>query len=259
VQKIRWLNTVPIFILGLSILAVFLLLPLTGNNDILLTISSILTPLMAFVLGATGLWMFGRVTEMREDQIHSLYLWVSIGLLLLALSEITGTLVSFSQSPLKIEVTVGLVQMPGLLLWGFGILQYLRSLNSALEFSDSGKLWIILLIVALVATTSLVVINLLYYPGIGLVENIVLSPLIIGLVLFTIIALGCVWVLRQGAIAKILVMVFIGFLLYLIRTIQWVFTASLLGTPSNSIFALEAFVFIGAAFILARKLGNPSQ
>ena len=258
-QKIRWSDTVPIFIFGLSMLAVFLLLPLIGQKDILFVISSILTPLIAFVLGVIGLWMFSRVSEMREDQIHTLYLWVSIGLIMLSLSEIVGILVSFTQSPLPIEVTVGLVQMPGLLLWGFGILQYLRSVNSALEVTESGKLWIILVFVTIVATLGLVLIIALYYPEIGLVENIVLSPLIISLTLFTFVALGCVWILRQGTIARILVLIFIGFMLYLIRTAQWAFAASLLGTPANSIFALEAYVFLGAAFILARKLGYPSQ
>jgi hypothetical protein len=178
---------------------------------------------------------------------------------MLALSEIVGILVSLSQNPLNIEVTAGLIQMPVLLLWGFGIMQYLRSLNSALEISKSGLLWIILLIVAVVGTLGFIVIIALYFPGIGLVENVVVSPLIIGLTMFTIIAFGCAWVLRHGAIAKILVLIFIGLFLYLIRTIQWAFTPSLLGTSANSLFALETYVFFGAAFILARKLGHPSQ
>jgi FlaA1/EpsC-like NDP-sugar epimerase len=168
-------------------------------------------------------------------------------------------IVNLIQSPPPIEVIVGLVQMPGLLLWGFGILQYLRSVNSALELIESGKLWIILLMLTALATSCLIVINALYNPWIGFVENIVLSPLVIGLVMFTIIALGLVLIFRQGEFAKSLFLIFIGFFLYFIRTAQWTLATSVLGTPANSFFALEACVFFGAAFVLARNLSNPKK
>jgi len=245
--------------LGLSILLVFLILPLASYNDALILISSILTPLVAFLLGALGLWTFNRNSEDREDQIQTLFLWISIGLLMVSLSEIAGIIVNLIQNPPAIEVIVGLVQMPVLLLWGFGILQYLRSVNSALELLESWKLWFILLMLTALAALSLIVINALYNPWIGLVENIVLSPLVIGLVLFTVVALGLVLIFRQGEFARSLFFIFIGFFLYLIRTVQWALATSVLGTPANSFFALEACVFFGAAFILARNLGYPKQ
>jgi hypothetical protein len=245
--------------MGLSILAVFLLLSIAGYDDALTMLFSILTPLTGFLLGVFGLWMFSRTSEMREGQIHTMYLWVSIGLLILALSDIAGMLVNLGQSALQVEVTVGLIQISGIFLWGFGILQYLQSLNSALEFSESWRLWTILLIIASITTLGLVVINVIYYPWIGLVENIVFSPLIIGLTYFTVIALGFVWIFRYGEIARPLGLTFIGFLLYLIRTVQWAFAPSVLGTPANSIFALEAFVFFAAAFVLSQNLKSQSS
>jgi hypothetical protein len=257
VRRTSLSNIAPIFILGLSIFTVFLLLSIGGYVYALSIISSILTPLTGFLLGMVGLWMFGRASEMKEGQIHTLYLWVSIGLLVLSLSEIAGVLVNLSQSSLQIELTVGLVQIPGILLWGFGILQYLRSLNSALEFSESWRLWIILLIIASITTLCLVVVSVLYYPWIGLVDIAAFSPLVIGLIFFTVISFGFVWIFRHGEMVRPLVLNFIGFFLYLVRTVQWVFTAALLGTPSNSIFALEAYVFFGAAFVLAQSLSNP--
>jgi len=259
VQQTRWSDTVPIFILGLGILLVFLFLPLAGFDNALSIVSLILTPLIAFMLGIFGLRIFGRGSEEREDQIQTLYLWLSIGLLMLSLSELATSIVKTIQSPLPIEVTVGLVQMPGLLLWGFGILQYLRSVNSALELLNSDRLWSVLLIGTTLATLFLVVINAVYNPLIGSIESIVMSPLVIGLVLFTSVTLGLVWIFRQGEFAKSLVLIFIGFFIYLIRTAQWALATSILGNPSNSLFALEAFMFFGAAFILARNLGNPSQ
>ncbi|PNX51028.1 MAG: hypothetical protein BV458_12170, partial [Thermoplasmata archaeon M9B2D] len=153
--KTRWSDTVPIFLLGVSILLVFLILAAISYIDALIVISSILTPLIAFLLGTLGLWTFNRNSEDREDQIQTLLLWISIGLLMISLSEIAGTIVNLVQNPPPTELIVGLVQMPGLLLWGFGILQYLRSVNSALEIFESEKLWIVLLMLAALATLGL--------------------------------------------------------------------------------------------------------
>ena len=93
-RKTRWSDTGPIFVLGLSLLLVFLLLSLAGYNEALFIISLILTPLTAFSLSVFGLWVFSRGSEERDDQIQTLYLWVSIGLLMLSLSEIAATLKS---------------------------------------------------------------------------------------------------------------------------------------------------------------------
>lgn len=255
----RWSDTVPFFLLGLGILLVFLTLPLAGYYDVLIVISSILTPLIAFLLGILGLWTFNRYSGDREDQIQTLLLWISIGLLMISLSEIAGTIVSFIQNPPPTEIIVGLVQMPGLLLWGFGVLQYLRSVNSALELFESEKLWITLLMLTTLAMLGLIVTNALYNPWIGMIGNIVLSPLVIGLVLLTIIVLGLTLIFRQGEFMKPLFFVFIGFFLYLIRTAQWVLATSIVGMPMNSLIALEAYVFFGIGFILTRNLGNPKQ
>lgn len=259
VVNARWSDTVPIFLLGLGILLVFLILPLASYTDTLILISSILTPLITFLLGVLGLWTFNRNSEDREDRIQTLLLWISIGLLMISLSEMAGTIVKLIQNPPPTEIIVGLVQMPGLLLWGFGILQYLRSVNSALKIFESEKLWIILLMLTSLATLSLIVINALYNPWIGMIENIVLSPLVIGLVLFTVIVLGLVLIFRQGEFGRPLFFIFIGFFLYLIRTAQWAFATSVIGTPLNSLIALEACVFFGVGFILTRNLGSEKQ
>jgi len=259
VVKTRWSDTVPIFLLGVGILLVFLILAAISYIDTLIVISSILTPLIAFLLGTLGLWTFNRNSEDREDQIQTLLLWISIGLLMISLSEIAGTIVNLVQNPPPTELIVGLVQMPGLLLWGFGILQYLRSVNSALELFESEKLWIVLLMLTALATLGLIVVNTLYNPWIGLIEIVVLSPLVTGLVFLTVIVLGLVLIFRQGEFAIPLFFIFIGFFLYFIRTAQWVLATSAIGTPMNSLFALEACVFFGVGFILTRNLSNPKQ
>lgn len=248
-------GAVPAFILGLIILAVFVLLSITGYVDALLILFSIMTPITAFLLGTLGLRLFGRESEMRHDTFHSVNLWISIGLIMLSLSEIAAILVSLTAGPLQIEATIGLVQMPGLLLWGVGIFQYLRSVNSSLEFTETGKLWMSLLVVASLATLVLIAANALYLPWIGAIENVVLSPIVVGQGILAIITLGLVWTFRHGEIARPLVLVFCGFLLYLVRTVHWAFMISTIGTPLNSIMAVEAYIFFGAALALARNLG----
>ena len=254
-QRASMSGAVPVFILGLTILAVFVLLSTTGYVDALLVLLSVLTPLTAFLLGALGLRLFGRESEMRHDMFHSVNLWIAIGLIMLSLSEAAAILVSITASPLQIEATIGLMQLPGLLLWGFGVLQYLRSVNSSLEFAETGRLWMILLVVTSLATLILIAANALYIPGIGVIENVVLSPIVVGQGMLTTIALGLVWTFRNGEIARPLVLVFFGLLLYLVRTVHWAFTISTIGTPLNGIIAVEAYIFFGAALALARNLG----
>ena len=254
-QRPSMSGTVLTFTLGLIILAVFVLLSMTGYVDTLIILLSILTPLTAFLLGTLGLRLFGRESEMRHDTFHSVNLWISIGLIMLSLSEIAAVLLSLTASPLQIEATIGLVQMPGLLLWGFGILQYLRSVNSSLELMDTGRLWMTLLVAASLAALVLTAINALYFPWIGAVENVVLSPIVVGQGLLAAITLGLAWTFRHGEIARPLFLVFCGFLLYLVRTAHWAFTISTIGTPLNSIIVVEAYIFFGAALALARNLG----
>jgi hypothetical protein len=255
-QKIRWSDAAPIPVFGLIILALFLILFAAGFAYPLTALMSILTPLTALFLGVLGLRIYSQEPEMRQDRFHTLYLWISIGLIILALSEIAIVLFSLVAFSLQMKLTLSLIQMPGLLLWGVGILQYLKSVNQALEVFDSRKLWMELLIIASLATLTLFVIVISFMPWIGAVDSIVISPILMGQCLFTVVSLGLVWIFREGEIAKPLFLIFIGMLLYLIRTTHWAFSIAVIGTPVNSIIAFEAYLFLGTALILVRSLGN---
>ena len=129
-------------------------------------ILSIFTPPAALFLGALGFRIYNQQPEMKQDHFHTLYLWLSISLVILALSEIIIALSSIISTSLDVELTVSLIQFPGVLLWGFGIIQYLKSVNLALEIIDSKKLWMGLLIVWSLATLLLVIFIVLFMPGI---------------------------------------------------------------------------------------------
>ena len=151
---------------------------------------------------------------------------------------------------------VALAQMPGLILWGLGIIQYVRSLNSSLGFVKTFNLWIGLLLVATLSTISLAVIIVTQFPTIGPVESLILSPIIIGLTLLTIIITILVWVFRQGTLAKPLFLILGALALYLVRVLLWLFVDTSLESPIDGVIAIESFILCGGALLLARDLGN---
>jgi hypothetical protein len=256
VQKTRWSDAAPILVFALTIVAISLILYITGETTLLLMILSPSPPLAAFLVGILGIHVYNQQPEMKQDHFHTIYLWLGISLVILALSEIIVALFSLMPASLEIELTVSLVQLSGVLLWGFGILQYLKSVNLALEIVDNKKLWMALLIIWFLATLILVILMVLFMPGIGCIDAIIISPMVVGQCICASILLGLVWIFREGEIAKPLFLIFIGFVLFLIRTAHWGFSVGIIGTPLNSIIAFEAYMFFGMAFLLVQSLGD---
>jgi hypothetical protein len=251
-----WRDTIVVISVGLIILITSLLLITTGNDQLLLVITSILAPLVALFLGIMGLRIYGKDSAIKDDKYNTLNLWLAIGLIMLSLAEIAGTLVGLSQSPNQIILIVGLAQMPGLILWGLGIIQYLRSLNSSLGFIKSNNLWIGLFLIATLSTIGLVVIIVTQFTTIGLIESLVLSPIIVGLTLLTIIITILVWIFRQGTLAKPLFLILGALALYLVRVLLWLFVDTSLESPTDGVIAIESFILCGGALLLARDLGK---
>lgn len=251
-----WRDTVLVISIGLMILITSLLLTTTGNEVILLGITSILAPLIALFLGVMGLRIFAKESGTKDDKYNTLNLWLAIGLIMLSLAEIAGTLVALSQGVQQIILIVALVRIPGLILWGIGIIQYLNSLNLALGLMKSNNLWLGLFAITSLTTISLIVIIATQFTTIGLIENLVLSPIIAVLVLFTISVTGLMWIFRKGALAKPLFLLLGALALYLVRSILWLFVDTSLGTPTDGVIAIEAFILCGASLILARNLGS---
>lgn len=251
-----WRDTGLIISVGLMILITSLFLTSTGNEVLLRGIISILAPLIALFLGVMGLRIFGKESGTKDDKYNTLNLWLAIGLIMLSLAEIAGTLVGLSLSSQQMILIVALVQMPGLILWGLGITQYLRSLDAALGFIKANNLGIKLFAITTFATVSLVVIIVTQFTTIGLIESIVLSPIIVGLTLSTIITTALVWIFRKGALAKPLFLILGALALYLVRSLLWLFVDTSLGSPTDGVIAIESFILCGAALILARNLGS---
>ncbi len=251
-----WRDTIIVISVGLIILITSLLLITTGNDLLLLVITSVLAPLVALFLGIIGLRIYGKDSAIKDDKYNTLNLWLAIGLIMLSLAEIAGTLVGLSQSPDQIILIVALAQMPGLILWSLGIIQYLRSLNSSLGFIKSNNLWIGFFLIATLSTIGLVVVIQTQFTTIGLIESLVLSPIIVGLTLLAIITTILVWIFRQGTLAKPLFLILGALVLYLVRVLLWLFVDASLGSPTDGVIAIESFILCGGALLLARDLGK---
>jgi len=256
VRRTDWRDTVIVISVGLIVLIVSLLLTTTGNDELLRVITSVLAPMIALILGLMGLKIYGMESDIKDDKFNTMKLWLAIGLIILSLAEIAGTLVSLLQDSQQIILIVALVQMPGLILWGLGIIQYLRTLNSSLGFVKAKNLWIGVVLIIAFSTIGLVSIIATQLIAISLIESIVLSPIIVGLILFTIITSILVWIFRKGALAKPLFLILGALVLYLVRSIFWLLVDASLRSPMDGVIAIESFILCGAALILARDLGS---
>lgn len=255
-RRTDWRDTLVVISVGFIILITSLLLLTSGNDQLLLVITSVLAPLVALFLGIMGLRIYGKESAIRDDKYNTLNLWLAIGLIILSLAEIAKTLVGLSQSPNQMILIVALTQLPGLILWGLGIVQYLRSLNSSLGFVKSKNLWTGIFLIATLSTISLAVIIVTQFTTIGLVESLILSPIIIGLALLTGITTILVWIFRKGTLAKPLFLIVGALSLYLIRVLLWIFVDASLESPTDGVIAIESFILCGAALLLARDLGK---
>ncbi|TFG32258.1 hypothetical protein EU527_10460 [Candidatus Thorarchaeota archaeon] len=251
-RRTGWTDSILIIALGLAVLMLSLLLASTGYLTIMLSILSVITPMTALLLGVFGLRIYAGKSEAREDRLHTLNLWFSIGLIMFSLAEITGTLVRFTQNSQQMVLTIILIHIPGILLWGFGIIQYLSSLNMVFKFSDNGKLWIVLVVISGIASISLIVVMAVQSSESYLVEKIILSPIMVGLILFTIITGGLVWIFRGGLLSRPLLFTLSAFSLLAIRIIFWVLTEFQLGTLFDSLISIEVYVLCGAGLMLSK-------
>jgi len=252
----NWRDTAVVISSGVMILVVSQLLTQTGNAQLLKGITSILAPLVALFLGVMGLRIYGKESDTKDDNYATLNLWLAIGLIMLSFAELAISLLSLSQSPQEMILIVALVQLPGLILWGLGIIQYLRSLNLALGLVEANILWMGIFLITTLSTLCLIVIVAIQFPMIGMFESIILSPIIVGLTLYTAICVMFVWIFRKGSISKPLFLLLGALALYLARSILWLFAESSLGSPTDGVIAIEAFILCGAALLLARDLGS---
>ncbi|MFW9794730.1 MAG: hypothetical protein ACFFEE_10535 [Candidatus Thorarchaeota archaeon] len=253
-SEIGWRNTGLIIFSGLAILILSLILYLSGESTILLTFVSVLAPIVAFLVGIIGLNAFGRESLVKDDRFHAMNVWMALGLIVFSLSETAGVIIHYTESTNQICFTVGLVQMPALLLWGLGVLGYLRASNLALGVTYTERLLPLIIIISSIVGLTIIVVVTLFNPAQYLLFTIISVPMVVGLglILFTLGTL--LWTLRNGLIARPLTLLFLGIVLFFVRSIFWSFVNYCPGTPFDYVTGLESYILVGSSLIAASKL-----
>ncbi|MHA2323742.1 MAG: hypothetical protein ACXACG_19115 [Candidatus Thorarchaeota archaeon] len=254
-----WKYAASIIFIGFAILMVAEVLYFTGMNSVLSTMTTALSPIIALFLGILGLNFFGRESLVKEDRFHAMNVWMALGLVVFSLAEITGFLIRIIESSTEIVFTIGLVQMPALLLWGvgaIGAIGYLRSSNSALGVFTGNRIGSVLFIVTAISGLALVVILTLVNPSQNLLTTIVSVPMIAGLGIILCVLGGIIWIFREGLIARPLILMFLGVLMLLIRSLFWGFVVYSPGSPFDYITAIEGYILVGASLAAASSLDD---
>ncbi|MFW9786747.1 MAG: hypothetical protein ACFFE2_05490 [Candidatus Thorarchaeota archaeon] len=255
-QSSGWKYAAIIIFTGFAILFVAEVLYFSGLHSFLNIYATTLSPIMAFFLGIVGLNFFGRESLVKEDRFHAMNVWMALGLIVFSLAEVTGILIRVTGNSSDIYFTIGLVQMPALLLWCLGVVGYLRSSNSALGVFNGERMSSILVILSSLVGLALVVIMTLIRPEQTILIIFVSVPVIIGLGVLLLILGGIVWVLREGLIARPLILMFLGILLLLIRSLFWGIINYSPGSSFDYITAIEGFVLVGAALAVASRIDD---
>jgi hypothetical protein len=256
VSQSGWKYEAFIIFTGLIILIIAEVLYFTGMSSILSVLTTALAPLVALFLGIIGLNFFGRESLVKEDRFHAMNFWMALGLIVFSLSEITGVLIRITGSAADICFTVGIVQMPALLLWGLGVGGYLRSSNSALRVFTGNRLGSVIVLVTALSSLALVVTMTLINPSQNLLITFVSVPMIVGLGMTLCILSGLVWILREGLISRPIILMLFGVLLLLIRSLFWGFVNYCPGSPFDYVTAIEGYILVGAAIAAASQLDD---
>ena len=251
----RWTHAIATISLGFVILIMSVLLWVFGLDALASSLNSILAPLIAILVGAFGIVLFGRESFLKEDRYHTLYAWVALGLIFFSLADITAILVSMLEDSTEMCFTIGLVQVPGLFLWALGIMSYLKSLNSSLRLTEGTQLWLALGIITALMSLSLIVILSIIFPSRDFLSTIVFVPITVALGLVFFIILAILWIFKDGSLAQPLLFLLFGVSLLFARAIFWQIEGYCNEIAFNQLMAIESYLLIGVAFLIANKIG----
>ena len=206
---------------GLTAALISLMLWSAGEIGFLGVISRILAPMAAILVGIIGLGYFGREDFSREDRFHFMNLFLSLGLVLYSIAEISVGIISHLQESEAFYFLVSLTQFPGILLWAFGVLGYLRAANLVLgSISDRN---LVAIVVAIPVSAMFLVVSALalLVPERNILEVLATAPATVGLGMIAASLAVVIIVFRQGRIRTPLLFAFISFLMVFLRQAFW--------------------------------------
>ncbi len=247
------LGTLLVLVTGVIIAALVLLLMTLGYGDTSQAIALLFAPTSALAFGLLGMNLFGRDGLVKTDRFVSMNVWLALGLVILTLAEIAGIVMAFVGSPDQVCFTVGLVQMPGLLLWGLGIIGYLKSVNQSLDLIEEERLWPILVFVAVMGSLILVAVAIIMFPERSPLAVLVSAPTVVWVGIIVSITLGLLLYFRKGMIARPLGLLFLALVIYFIRSALWVMSEYCQGDLLDDLLSIESYLLIGASLMEAAR------
>ncbi len=230
-----------------------LLLPFTGlAESTIMTAGSLVAFIVAVIVGLATLLRFTAFGLFREDQFHMMGVLVSVGILVMALSEASAAAATSFPDIAIFPYMITSARVIALLFWVIGIVGYVRTSNSVLRFAFP-RLWILVFILAII---SIIV-------GLGnLGQPVDILPTRVGWYFVYSVSVGSLLatifmqyrVLREGLMGRVMKLILFGVLsLYLHTLILW-FT----GLPLAAVFAyllsVECYILLGAAFTLSHTI-----
>ncbi len=248
------LTTIPYLIVGFAVLVVSMLLWSWGELVLLDLTNAILAPLTAFLVGLIGLLHFGRESLAKEDRFNQMNVFLSLGLVLFAISEMAASLVGAQAGGESFHFIIGLIQLPGLLLWAFGVLGYLRSSNNALGVTSDTKLVGALVAVPTIFVVLLASVVIIVSPTRNPVEILATAPLTIGLGSVMCALAVIFWIFHEGKLALPVFLSFLTLALVFIRIAAWCFAGFSPLEPFGRLLGTEGYLLLGASIAAAKGI-----
>lgn len=233
---------------------VFLILWSAQEVGFLGTISKALAPMAAILVGILGLGYFGREDLSRSDRFHFMNLLLALGLVLYSVAEISIGIISHLEESEAFYFLISLTQFPGMLLWAFGVLGYLRASNMVLGAISDRNLVAILVALPVSAMFLVVATLSVFTPERNIVEILATAPGTIGLGMIVAALALVTMVFRQGKIRIPLGFSFIALLMVFLRQALWSISDYSPVEPGGQALGIIAYLVLGAALASAKDL-----
>ncbi|TFF95882.1 hypothetical protein EU546_02500 [Candidatus Thorarchaeota archaeon] len=248
------LDTLALMLAGALLAVAAAVLSFSGNNILLGAITLLLAPTSALAFGLFGMNLFGRDGLAKKDTFVAMNVSLALGLVILTLAEIAGISMTVIGSPEQLCFTVGLVQLPGLLLWGLGIISYLKSVNLSLDLIEGERLWPILVFVTVMGSLMVVAAVIVSDPERSPLTVLVSAPTGIWLGIILAIVTGLVWTFKRGLLVRPLLLLMLAMLVAFVRSLLWIVSDFCEGGPLDDLFAIESYLLVGASLVESAKL-----
>ncbi len=224
------------------------------NIALLGSITIVVSPLTAILVGLIGLHLFGREDFTKEDRFHTMYLLLALGLVVYSVADIAVGLISYMQESETFYFLISLTQFPGILLWAIGVLGYFRTSNVVLMKLNDRSLVGIVIVVPILAVASLVTVVMLQNPARSLIEVLTTAPVAIAIGVIMVALLLVATAYRGGRLSRPLGLATIGLLLIFLRAALWCCSGYSPVEPLGQAMSVVAYLLIGASLASAKTM-----